>query len=189
LVLLFSDWDRPAAAAALKRAEAALADWPKNRRSSTSWLGLLDPDPVWCLPRELWIKLAGKGLDDTVAIALAEASHLPDFEIVDLANNEIGPTGLAALLASPRVRSARVLRLGGNALGLEGLRMLAQATDLTNLQILELQPAECSPEANQIVQRSAFLQGLATLKFTAWEEPSEPGNDYDYLLEDEENWR
>lgn len=55
------------------------------------------------LDRIISLRLAGNGLGDAEAIAIASSSHLGKLEWLDLSGNQIGAAGLDALAASDRL--------------------------------------------------------------------------------------
>jgi uncharacterized protein (TIGR02996 family) len=79
---------------------------------------------------------------------------------LDLGANEIGDPGLAALAASPGLRSLRVLRLGATDLGPEGVEALAGSPYLGDLEKLSLGANELNDPAVARLARAPLLSSL-----------------------------
>jgi uncharacterized protein (TIGR02996 family) len=69
---------------------------------------------------------------------LMRADWFAQLRVLDLADNDIGDKGIAALAGHPVARSLRILRLGDNAFGKSGLSTIAEAGTFPELTTLDL---------------------------------------------------
>ncbi len=84
------------------------------------------------------LRLAGNGVGDRGAQALADSPFLENLTELWIYQNNIGPEGAAALVASPRLGRLTRLDLGKNQLGPEAMARLAALPQLARFQELVL---------------------------------------------------
>ena len=108
------------------------------------------------------LRLYKTELDDAAAVALAASPHLRPFH-VNLANNAIGPAGMAALADSPLLSRVLTLGLYENIFGDEGARHLTRAPWLARLCRLDLTKCGIGPAGVTALAASPNLGGLVSL--------------------------
>jgi hypothetical protein len=145
--------------------------------------------------RLLWLDLPGNGLTDAAARVLAEAPFAPTLRFLglgksqgsnslgregakaiaagpfrslfhlDLSENEIGAAGLAALLASPVLKTVVHLGLDSAGLDAKALALLAERGPdaLPNLRVLRLASQKLSAKAVEALLSTPFCSRLTTL--------------------------
>lgn len=98
---------------------------------------------------------------------LLAAGNFAGLRRLELNNNGIGDSGLAALLAAPWLAGLTHLELAGNSLTENAARLLAESPSVRNLAHLELASNLIGDDGLGALVRSPNLAGLTTLRVRA----------------------
>lgn len=112
--------------------------------------------------------LEGNHFGDAGAALLANWPGIARAEVLNLANTEIGPQGLAALAASPHARPVEFL-LDENPLGDEAIIPLAASPILSRVRYLGLSCTGIDHAGVEALVRSPHLSELATIELVQTE--------------------
>lgn len=102
-------------------------------------------------------------IGDTGLAALAASSNLQNLKILNLANNDIGPDGLLSLCGSAVLANLQQLYLALNYCGDEGARALAASKALTGITELNLSEKQLSEDAIKAIVASQNFDQLTML--------------------------
>lgn len=93
----------------------------------------------------------------------ARGGGLRALSTLDLSWNDLGPRGLAAILASPRLPGLRALSIAGTHLGPEGAELIARSPGVARLAVLDLSECGLDDRAAAALAASPYLRGLVEL--------------------------
>jgi hypothetical protein len=129
------------------------------RGISADMLAALLADPAWGHPVE--ILLEGNPIGDAGAAILAAWEGFAQAERVNLADTGIGPSGLAALLAS--AARPTELHLDENPLGDEGVELLSRSPFVERVHYLGLSCTGLDIASVLAMTQSSHLRSVETL--------------------------
>jgi uncharacterized protein (TIGR02996 family) len=108
------------------------------------------------------LSLFGCRIGDLGLVAQAEAGPTR-LTFLDLAENGIGPAGIAALARSSLAANLTKLDLAGNVIGDAGAQELAESPHLSNLRRLDVQDNDLTDVGASVLANSPHLENLRVL--------------------------
>lgn len=155
-----------------KQVAALLAGHTGHLRSLNLGLRELEPDSAAALAAAPGVESLERLVLSLNPLGAAGARHLAagnfaGLRRLELNNNGISDSGLAALLAAPWFAGLTHLELAGNSLTESAARMLAESPSVRNLAHLELASNLIGDDGLDVLVRSPNLAGLSTLRVRA----------------------